>query len=88
MPAAYLSEYPFEKIYKAAIHPVLPEYSRSRTEGCNVCFYHAKRSVNGPEDEEYDEQMMSKPEPFMVLPLKPLEGGDEHDRQDDKHDIT
>ncbi len=88
MPTTYFSEYSLDQVHKPTIHPVLPEHARSRTEWCCICLDHAECSMNGPEDEEYDEQMMREPETLMVLPLESFQRSDQHGHQDREHDIS
>lgn len=71
--ATNLSEHPLNQIHKSTIHPILPENSSSRAEGCNVRLDHAKCPMDRPKDEKDDEQVMGEPEALVVLPLEPLE---------------
>lgn len=43
--------------------------------------------MDGPENEEYDEQMMGEPKTLMVLLLESLKRGDKYHHQNDEHDV-
>lgn len=75
MSTAHLSEHSLDQIYESTIHPVKPKHAGPRAERCRICLDHAKRSMDRPEDEEYDEQMMREPESFVVAFLESFEGG-------------
>ncbi len=69
-------------------HPVLPEDTDTSAEGRKVRLDHAESSVNGPEDEEDDEEMMGIPEALKVGTTSILHGGDGNSHQSDKHDVS
>jgi hypothetical protein len=54
------------KVRESTIHPVLPEDTDSIAEGRKIRFDHAEGAVNGPKDEEDDEQMVGVPEALEV----------------------
>ena len=63
--------YSFHQVDVAAIHPVLPEdadggSTKTDTEWCGVWLNHAERSVDRPEYEEDDEEVVGVPEAFEV----------------------
>lgn len=66
------------KISEPTVHPVLPEDTDTVTEGREVRLDHAEGTVNGPEDEEYNEQVMSVPESFELSPSRLLGCSDNH----------
>lgn len=88
MSATHLSEYSLDQIYESTVHPVQPEHASSGAKRRGICLDHAERSMDRPEDEEYDEQMMCEPEPFVVTFLESFEGCHKYRHQDDQHDIS
>ncbi len=85
--SADFSCYPFQQVHKSSIHPVLPEYTGSRTEWGRICFDHAERPMNGPENEEYDKEMVSVPEAFEITSSRLSHGRGNDEHEDAKHDV-
>ena len=83
-----LSHDPFQQVDEASIHPVLPEYTDSSAEWGDIRFDHTESSMDGPKDEEDNEQVMSVPEPFKVRSTRFLARGKEHGHEREKHDIS
>jgi hypothetical protein len=54
------------EVGESTVHPVLPENTNAIAEGCKVGLDHAEGSVDGPEDEEDDEEVMCVPEALEV----------------------
>jgi hypothetical protein len=62
------------QICKSAQHPVLPEDANSVAEGLKVGLDHTERPVNGPEDEENNEQVVRVPKTLKVGSSRLLHG--------------
>lgn len=80
-----LSRNSLHQINVTSIHPVLPEDSngtgsQSNTVWCEIWLNHAEGSVDRPEDEENDEQMMRIPETFKIGAAIFLIGSNGHGR--------
>lgn len=81
------------QVNETAVHPVLPEDSNSRcanagAERCNIWLNHAESSVDGPEEEENDEHVVSIPEALKVCSSRLLGRRENHTHQRNKHDIA
>lgn len=81
VPAAHLAGNAFGQIYEASSHPILPKYSYTGTKRRKVCFNHAERSVDGPENEENNKQVVSVPEAFEVCATGLLDGSEHNGHQ-------
>lgn len=88
MSATHLPEHSLDQIYESTIHPVQPEHTSSGAKGGGICLDHAERSMDRPEDEKYDEQVMCEPESFVVTLLESFERGHQYRHQHDQHDIS
>lgn len=73
VPSPNFSSDPFQQVNEAAVHPVLPEHTRACTERRGVCFDQTESSMDRPENEKNDEEMVSIPKSLEVLALKPLD---------------
>lgn len=86
--ASDLTSDSLRKISESTVHPVLPENTDTIAEGRKVGLDHAKRSMDGPENEEDDEQMMHVPKAFEVGTSSFLSSCERHRIQCDEHDIS
>lgn len=71
MVSANLSRNPLRQVDESSVHPVLPKHANRRrpdagTERRHVRLNHAERSVDGPEEEEDDEHVVSIPKSLVV----------------------
>lgn len=76
------------KVRESSIHPVLPKDTDAIAERCKVRLNHAKRSVDRPENEEDDEQMVRIPEAFELRATMFLSSRPAHGRQRDEHNVA
>jgi hypothetical protein len=54
------------EVSESTVHPVLPENTDAIAEGRKVGFDHAESSVDGPKDEEDDEEVVHVPKALKV----------------------
>ncbi len=83
----------FGQVDISTIHPVLPEYtngtgSDANAVGSEVGLDHAESPVDGPEQEEDDEHVVSIPEPLEVGTAHLLHRSNHHAHESDQHDIS
>lgn len=64
--ASYFAEDALDEIDESAIYPPLVENAYSGTEWWAVRLDHAECAMNGPENEEYYEEMVQVPESFEI----------------------
>jgi hypothetical protein len=76
------------EVGESTVHPVLPENTDTIAEGCKVGLDHAEGTVNGPEDEEDDEEVMRVPEALKVGSACVLGSCESDCRQSDEHDVS
>lgn len=76
------------KVRKSTVHPVFPENTNAIAKGRKIRLDQAEGTVNGPENEEDNEQMMGIPKSFELGPSVFLCCGDDHGGQGNQHDIT
>lgn len=76
------------EVRKSTVHPVLPEDTDTVAEGRKVGLNHAEGSVDGPEDEEDDEQMVHVPETFEVRATSLLRSRDSDGHECSQHNVT
>lgn len=88
VPSPDLARYAFKQIHKSTQHPVLPENTDAVAEGFKIRFDHTERSMDGPEDEEYDEKVMSIPESLKVGPSRFLHGREHHRHKRNQHNVS
>jgi hypothetical protein len=71
------------QVRKSTVHPVLPKNTDSIAEWCEVGLNHAKGSVDGPEHEEDDEEVVRVPETLKICTSRAFCGckGDRHQRK-------
>ncbi len=88
MAASHFPSNTFEEVDEPAIHPVLPEGTRSGTEWREVGFDHAKCAMNRPEDEKDDEEVVRVPEALKVGPAAFLYRCGDHGTECEQHDVS
>jgi hypothetical protein len=76
------------EVGESTVHPVLPENTNAIAEGRKIGLDHAEGTVNGPEDEEDDEEVMRVPEALKVSSACVLGGCECNCVQSDEHDIS
>ena len=76
------------QVGKSTVHPVLPKDTDTIAEGRKVWLNHAEGSVNGPEDEEDDEEMVHVPETFKVCTTSLFRSSQCDCHKRNQHDIT
>lgn len=76
------------QVEEAAVHPVLPKVTDRVAVGRKVGTNHAEGSVDGPHDEEEDEEVVRVPEALIVCAARLLDGGENNGHQGDKHDVS
>jgi hypothetical protein len=76
------------QVRESTVHPVLPENTDTITEWRKVGLNHAKGSVDGPEDEEDDEEVMRVPETLKVRTARSFGSGKSDCHQGKEHDVT
>lgn len=93
MSATDLTSDTLSKINVSTIGPVLPEHTDScgtntDTVGSEIRLDHAEGSVDGPEKEEDNEQVVGVPEPLEVCATHLLNGCSHHRHERDEHDVA
>lgn len=78
----------FSQVRKSTVHPVLPENTDTVAERRKVRLDHAERSVNRPEDEEDDEEVVHVPEAFEVCTTGLFRCCDCNGHQRNQHDVA
>lgn len=86
--SSYFTGNSLGQVRKSTIHPVLPEDTDTVAEGRKVGLNHAEGSVDGPEDEEDDEQMVHVPETFEVGATSLLRSRDSDRHERSQHNVT
>lgn len=86
--APNLAKDTFQKIEESAIHPIGPEDPGSVTKGRDVRLDHAEGAVNGPENEENNEEMMQVPESLKIGTTWFFNRRCEDDHQRCEHDVA
>lgn len=86
--ATHLPRKPLRQIDEPTEHPVLPENTDSRAKGRDIWSHHAEGTVDGPEDEEQDEEVVGVPESFVVGATRLLHGGQDHGGDDNDEDVA
>lgn len=76
------------QVCEATVHPVLPEDADAIAERRKVGCDHTEGAVDGPEEEEDDEQVMGVPEALEVSTSRFLRCCQRNCHQRDQHDIT
>lgn len=81
------------QVNEATVHPVLPEDTYGRradrdAEGGEVRLDHAERSMDRPENEEDNEEVMSVPEALKVGASRLFERGEYHSHERGEHHVT
>lgn len=83
-----LPHHSFQQVDESAPHPILIEDTRTEAEGRCICLDHTECTMDGPENEEHDEEVMGVPEPLKVDPLEPVHGCDDHRHKCSEHDVA
>ena len=86
--SAHLTPPAFAEVEDSAKHPELPEHADTIAKRFTVGFDHAEGAVEGPEEEEDQEQVVRVPEPLEVGLFRLFEGRAGHGREADEHDIA
>lgn len=81
------------QVDETAVHPVLPKHTDGRSanagaERSKVGLNHAEGTVDGPEEEEDDEHVVSVPESLIIGTAGLLDRGEDHTHERDQHDIA
>jgi hypothetical protein len=76
------------QVRESTVHPVLPEDTDTVAEGRKVGRDHAEGSMNRPEEEENNEEMMGVPEAFEVCATRLLRSCQCNSHQREQHNIT
>ena len=77
-----------DQVDEPAPHPVLVEDARTKAERLCICLDHAESSMDGPENEEDDEEVMGVPESLKVDTLESVHRCDDHGHQCSEHDVA
>lgn len=88
MAAPNLPRCALRKVRESTIHPVLPKDTDTIAERRKVRLNHAERSVDRPENEEDDEQMVRIPEAFELRATMLLSSRPAHGCQRDEHNVA
>lgn len=88
MPSPDLTRDTLSEVRESTVHPVLPEDTDTVAERRKVGLNHAKGSVDRPEDEEDDEEVVHVPETLKVCATSLFRCRDRNRHQTDQHDIT
>ncbi len=88
MTAPDLSQNSLDQINKSTIHPELPEDAGTCAERLSIGLDHAECTVNGPEYEEDNEEVMGKPESLEVGALRFLNRHSDDGHQGGEHDVS
>ena len=88
VPASDLAEDTFKQIDESAVHPVRPKDAAAIAKGRDVCLDHAERAVDGPENEENDEEVMQIPEALKIGTTRFLNRCTEDDHQRCEHNVA
>lgn len=86
--SSYFTGDTFGQVGKSTVHPVLPEDTNTIAERCKVGLNHAEGSMNRPEDEEHNEQMVHVPEAFEVCATSLLRSCNRDRVERNQHDVT
>lgn len=73
MPSTNLPHDPLDQIYDRTVDPELPEDPDTITKWGRIRLDHAECAMDGPEDEEHNEQMVNAPESLEVCPSRLLQ---------------
>lgn len=85
---AHFTCYSLGQVEETTVHPILPENTDGVAVGCKVRTNHTESSMDGPHNEEDDEEVMGIPETLVICTARLLNGGEDHGHQSNKHDIT
>lgn len=86
--STYFAGNAFSQVGKSTVHPVLPEDTNSIAERRKIGLNHTEGSMDRPEDEEYDEQMVHVPEAFKVCATSLLSSCNSDRVERNQHDVT
>lgn len=78
----------FSKIQYSSKDPEAPEDSDGAAKGWPIGLDHAKRSVERPEKEEDEEQMVGVPKSLEILATRSFHSSDSHCHEAEKHDVA
>lgn len=80
---SYFTRNALSQVRESTIHPILPEDTDTVAKWRKVGFDHAESTMDGPEDEEHDEEVMRVPEALKVRPSRLFRSGerDRHQRE-------
>lgn len=93
MVSTNLSGNSLRQVDESSVRPVLPKHTDSRrsnagAERRHVRLNHAEGSVDGPEEEEDNEHVVSVPESFVVGPSRLLNRSEHHAHKRNQHDVS
>jgi hypothetical protein len=88
VPSSNFTSNALAKVRKSTVHPVFPEDTDTVAKGRKVGLDHAEGSVNRPEDEEDDEEVVGVPEALEVRTSSFLRCCKCDRHQSHKHDIS
>ena len=86
--SAHFTRNALSKVGESTIHPVLPEDTDAVAEGRKVGLDHAESTVDGPENKEDDEHVMSVPEALKVRATRLLSSCNGNGHQREQHDVS
>lgn len=78
----------FRKICETSDKPVLIENANAEAVGSTVVFDHTELAVDGPENEEDDEHVVSVPEPFIVGSSWLFDRSEDHGHERNQHEVS
>lgn len=76
------------QVCKSSIHPVLPEDGNTSAKGRKVGRNHAESTVDGPEQEEDDEEVVHVPETLKVCTTRTFGRRECNSHQTNQHDVA
>lgn len=88
MASSHFTSNSFGEVGKASDHPVLVEHTDTVAEWFPVILDHAEFAVNGPEDEEDDEEVVGIPESLEVRSAWFFDRCHNHCHERSEHDIS
>jgi len=88
MSATDLASDAFSQVRESTIHPVFPEDTDAVAEWRKVGFDHAEGAMDGPEDEEDNEEVVHVPEALKVCAPCLFHCREHHGHQRNQHDVS
>jgi hypothetical protein len=88
VPSTDLARDALSQVCESTIHPVLPEDTNAVAVWRKIGLDHAESAMDGPEDEEDNEEMVRVPEALKVCPSRLLCCCQRNRHQCEEHDVS